>query len=302
MTYIIENASILKENDLMTTSLLVKDNKIAIMSNNFNKYSLMKMNAEPYIMTPTFCLFDSLTDLDEKPFQQKKEYFQKNYILKGCTTILTFVDIKYESELSTKLKNIKMELINSPIDYIIGIRIRLHLLTPGFIRKCKREKIPAIFIDLQDSDDLSIVPWGWIREALFPFNSPLIPIISEVENQNNKKLLLEWKNELAKQKIHHFEAPLTERIPLQLHELSKLGIFPLKSSIIQGGEVSYNLYKKSREIRNVDVMSLFHYHNNRLLVTVHKGVIIRAAGNELLFRSGFGEHVKVKMPSFFSIT
>jgi hypothetical protein len=301
MNYIIENANILKESDLLTTSMVVKENQIAYLSNNIKKYSFMKMNAEPYIMTPTFVLFDSLHDLKTNSFKQKKEYFLENFIRQGCTTILTFVDVKYESELSTRLKSIKIELINSPIDYLIGVKVPLSLLNPSFIRKCKKEKIPAIFIDLQEKDDLTNVPWGWIRDAMFPYNSPLIPYISETDNRNMKQLMSDWKNEMAKQKIPNLETPLAEKVPLPIQALSKIGIFPHKSSIIQGGELSYNLYMKNREIKNIDVSSLFHYHNDKLLITVHKGVVIRAAETGFLFRSGFGEHLSVKMPSFFSI-
>jgi hypothetical protein len=301
MTYIIENANILKENELVTTSFLVKDNQISYISKNFRKYSFMKMNVEPYIMTPTYVLFDPLVELPTS-FAHKKDYFLKNFILKGCTTILTFIEVNYEKELLAKLKNIKLELLNSPIDYVIGVKIPLNILNASFVRKCKREKIPAIFIDLKESDDLSMVPWGWIREAMFPYNCPLIPLFPDDENRNNKKLLHDWKRVLEEQKIHHIESPLVERVPLTLLVLSKIGVFPLKSSLIQGGDVSYNLYRRNRENKNIDVMSLFHYHNDRLLVTVHKGIVIRAEGSEILFRPGFGEYVTINTPSYFLIS
>ncbi|MFD2445849.1 hypothetical protein ACFSO7_17970 [Bacillus sp. CGMCC 1.16607] len=301
MTYIIENANILKENELVTTSFLVKENHIAYMSSHFHKYSFMKMNGEPYIMTPTYVIFDPLIDLPVS-FQEKRDYFLNQFIQKGCTTLLTIVEVKYESELQSKLKSRKVELLNSPIDYVIGVKIPLRTISSSFVRKCKREKIPAIFIEIKESDDLTSVPWGWVREAMFPYNSPLIPIFSDNDLHNNKRLLLEWNRILDEHKINHISSTLDEKVPLQMNVLSKIGIFPLKSSLIQGAEVSYNLYKRNREIKNIDVMSLFHYHNDRLLITVHKGVVIRAEGNESLFRSGFGEYVLINTPSYFSIS
>jgi hypothetical protein len=302
MTYIIENANILKESELVTTSLLVKENKIAYISNNFRKYSFTRMNAEPYIMTPTYVIFDSLANMKSSSFEGKKDYFLKKFIMQGCTTLLTYVNIKYDHEVSSKIKSTKLELINSPIDYLIGIKVPLRLLTPSLIRKCKKEKIPAVFIEFNEMDNLSNIPWGWIREAMFPFNSPLIPYINESDQRKSKKLLLDWNEIMLSQKINHIEAPLLENVPLQLRVLSKLGVFPHKSSILQGGELSYNLYRKNRDIKKVDVDSLFQYHNDRLLVTVHKGVVIRASEAGILFRSGFGEHVTVKLPAFFSIS
>ncbi|WP_442594525.1 hypothetical protein [Neobacillus sp. D3-1R] len=299
MTYIIENANILKEDELVTTSFLVKDNHIAFMSKNFKKYSYMKMNVEPYIMTPTYVIFDSLQGM-KSSFQEKKQYFLERFIQKGSTTLLTYVDVKYERELSAKLKSKKVELIGSPIDYIIGVKIPIKLLTPEFIRKCKREKIPVLFIELSEEDDLQSIPWGWIREAMFPYNSLLVPYFHD--SQINKRLVQEWKVVLEENKIHHVDSPFLEGAPLTIQLLSKMGIYPIKSSLIQGGELSYNLYRRSREINNIDVQGLFHYHNDRLVITVHKGVVIRAAQDGILFRSGFGEYVTIKMPSYFSIS
>jgi hypothetical protein len=302
MTYIIDNANILKDDELIVASLLIKQNKIAYMSKHFKKYLFTRMNAEPYIMTPTYVLFDSLNEMKSQSFEESKKYFLQHFIKQGCTTVLTYVDVKYESEISQKLKTIKTKLLNSPIDYIIGVKVPLKLITPSFIRYCKREKIPAIFIDLDQEDQLSEVPWGWIRESLFPYNSPLIPIFSNhnLDDKQCSRLLHEWKSILKEQKINHFDAPLAEGIPLNTNALSQLGIFPFKSSIIQGGEVSYNLYLRNREIKKIDTSSLFQYHKDKLLITVHKGMVIRAAETELVYRPGFGEHVAVKMPSFFS--
>jgi hypothetical protein len=300
MTYIIENATISRDNDLKTTSLLIQDNKIAFIGNNVKKYSYMRTNADSYILSPTFVIFDSLSDMD-RSFQQKKEYFTQNFILKGCTTILTYVDVKYENELISKMKTMKLELLSSPIDYCLGVKVPLSLLTPNFIRKCKREKIPAVFIDLQNNDNLSEVPWGWIREAMFPYNSALIPITSNLDNRNDKRLLSEWKTILTTQKIQHFDEPLSEKKPIIMSHLSKIGIYPLKACLMQGCEVSYNLYLKNREMKNVDVESLYQYHQDKLAATIHKGIVIRAGAGDIHYRSGYGEHVTVKVPAYFSI-
>lgn len=48
----------------------------------------------------------------------------------------------------------------------------------------------------------------------------------------------------------------------------------------------------------IEELDLFHYHNHRLLVTVHKGNVIRA-GSNVFYRPGFGEEVTVKTPSYY---
>jgi hypothetical protein len=301
MTYIIENANILKESELVKASLLIREEKITYISNHFRRYSFMKMNAESYIMTPTFVLFDSLKALQTSTFEQKKTFFLENFIKVGSTTLLTFASIRYENELHVKLREMKRELLNSPIDYLIGVKVPLNLLNPGFIRKCKKEKIPAIFVELEKDTLFSSIPWGWIREAMFPFNSPLIPYITEEDSKNHNKILHEWKMVMELEKIPHLSTMLTERVPLPLNIISKLGIYPHKACILQGGEVSYNLFKVNREIKNMNIDSLFKEHRDKLLVTVHRGIVIRAGEGGVIFKSGFGEHVQVTLPRFFQI-
>ena len=59
MGYIIENANILKETKLTQTSLLIEGNHIAAKQNHNYHNKLIKMNAEPFIMTPSFVLLDT---------------------------------------------------------------------------------------------------------------------------------------------------------------------------------------------------------------------------------------------------
>jgi hypothetical protein len=88
---------------------------------------------------------------------------------------------------------------------------------------------------------------------------------------------------------------------LSVQVLNKIGLFPQKASLLHGSEVSYNLFLKAREIINVDEVELFHYHSDRLVVTVNKGKVVRA-GEEVLFKPGYGEYVRVRTPSYFAFS
>jgi hypothetical protein len=257
------------------------------------------MNAESYIMTPSFVLLDTRIPLNAS-FQEFRKYMVENFLLKGCTTLLTCSSITYESELTEKMKETKTTLISSPIDFLIGVKISLRLLTPSFIRKCKKERVPAIFIDIEDIDELTNIPWGWIREALFPYNCPLVPIISNYLKKDAKRALSKWKDIMENEKIPAILEEMKEDHPLSVQVLNKIGLFPQKASLLHGAEVSYNLYLKAREIINVDEVELFHYHSDRLLVTVNKGKVVRA-GAEVLFKPGYGEYVRVRTPSYFAL-
>ncbi|EKN69597.1 hypothetical protein BABA_09231 [Neobacillus bataviensis LMG 21833] len=297
--YIIENANILKNRELHTCSLLIKDDRITAIQAGFKRYQLIKMNVEPYIMTPTYVLLSSKIP-HQGSFQDLKTFLIDHYLLKGCTTLLTYVDLLYEHELKEKITAMKMALISSPVDFMIGIKIPLRLITPTLIRSCKKEKVPAIFVDLKDPNELEKIPWGWIREAMFPFNSPFIPLISCSQKKEEKAVLSKWNTIIQKEKIPALYEVIEEGQPLSIPVLNKIGLYPQKASLMNGTELSYNLFLKGREIKKVDEVSLFHYHSDRLVVTVHKGKVVRA-GNTVLFKSGNGEHVKVKTPAFFSL-
>ncbi|NHC39105.1 hypothetical protein G6549_03940 [Bacillus sp. MM2020_1] len=298
--YIIENANLLKDKQLKTCSLLISKNRIAKIDSHFSHYQLIKMNAGPYIMTPTYVLFNS-TIPQMKSFQELKKCLIKEFLMKGCTTIFTYVNVSYENELTTKITALKTALFSSPIDYLIGVRIPIRLITQSFIRKCKKEKIPAIFVDMQNVHELEKIPWGWIREAMFPFNSPLIPIISSVQKKEVKSVLSKWNSIMKRENIPALYEEIEENHPLTIPVLNKIGLYPQKASLMSGTEVSYNLYSKTNEIMNIDELNLFHYHSNRLMVTVHKGTVVRA-GENVIFKPGNGEFVRVRTPSFFSLS
>ncbi|MFP7297847.1 hypothetical protein [Neobacillus niacini] len=299
MEYIIENANILRESELTTSSLLIKGTHIAAKYTQNHHKKRMKMSAESFIMTPSYVLLDSTIPLNAS-YQEFRKYLINHFLKKGCTTLLTYISISYESELSKKINETKTALISSPIDFLISVRIPLRLLTPSFIRKCKRERVPAIFIEVNQLNELNNIPWGWIREALFPYNCPLVPIISAELKKEAKGAVSKWKGIMKKEKIPAIYEELIEKKPLSLHVLNKIGLYPQKSSLLHGSEVSYNLYLKAREIMNVDEEALFLYHSNRLVVTVNKGKVIRA-GEEVLFKPGYGEHVRVRTPSYFAL-
>ena len=299
MAYIIENANILKEKKLHKTSLLVEKGRISMMRSDFNRYKHMRMNFDSYIMTPPPVLL-----IKEFPshlsFQEMKHFYINEIILKGCTVFLTAARVHLEHELTSEIKRLKMKLINSPVDYVIGVRIPVRLLSPSFLRKCRREKVPAIFVDVCDEQELRRLPWGWLREAMFPYNSPLIPIFHGEIEKSLKQLKALWKETLEKERIPAIYEEIKENEPIPLPILSKIGIIPLKANIQQGTELSYNLYHTDAQIRYIEEDGLFHYHRNKLIITVHKGEVITAA-NKVYFRPGQGEHVEIKTPSFYKL-
>ena len=299
MAYIIENANLLKNNQLNSCSLLIKENEIAEVKPSFARYKFMRMNVSAFIMTPTYCLFDPSIPISGSS-REFEEYITENFLKKGSTAILTCVNIQTEYDIPKKMKEMKNYMNNSPVDFLIAIKIPLRLLTQTLIRVCKKEKISAIIVDINQAEELDLVPWGWLKEALFPYHSTLIPSISSDNKKDSLKVLSKWKLIVEKEKLPAITETLETLKPLPVHVLNKIGIFPYRASLMHGTELSYNLYIQDRDNQNVSDIDLFLESNERLAITVHKGEIIRT-GNDVLFKPGNGEYVKVRTPAFFSL-
>lgn len=299
MTYIIENAHVLKGQAISSTSLLVEGERIISARPSFNQYNYMRMDTDAYIMTPTHVLFDPNLPLTG-PFKERKDYFLKNFLLRGSTIVLTAVKVHFERELDMRLKKAKSDLIDSPIDYVIGISIPARLLNPVFVRKCKKAKIPAFFLEIGDMKELDRIPWGWVKEAMFPYNSPIIPVFPDCKNKKEKQLQLNvWAERMKREGIPAVYEELAELSPIPRAILKKIGIIPAKSNLHSGGELSYNLYQKNNVTAKLDENGLFSTCSHLLAVTVDKGKVIRA-GCEVYYRPGKGENVIINTPGFFT--
>lgn len=298
MAYIIENVQLLKRKSLEQTSLVIKNNRIATLLPHVRNYHYMKMNARNYCMTPTHVFLDSQLPWIGT-FEQMKPYVIDEIIKKGCTTVVTYVQLEHERKLKETMRNVELKLLSSPIDFVTCLKIQPRQMTISLARALKREKIPALFFSFSSIAELDDIPWGWIREAIFPYHCLFIPIFSTSSESEKHRLKLHWSLYMTEQKIPHLVDELKEGEPLAWHVLEKVGISPLKSHIHPGAEVSYNLYV-STDYRNMfDETELFIYDYNRLHVTVHKGTVIRA-GDCVWIRPGFGEHVSIKLPRYFN--
>lgn len=299
MAYIIENANVLKESELKKISLLIKDERIHSLNSSFKRFSYMRVDADSFVMTPSHIIFSPNIPCNTS-FQQMKLFFTETFINRGSTMFLTYTSIEKEYLLKKSLQEMKKNLLNSPIDFTIGIRIPLNLLTPNLIRMCKKEKVPVIFVEVDVNSSFEHVPWGWVREAMFPYNSPLVPIFTTEKPKQRRSAQAQWTSILSSEKIPFIENELRENEPISAMNLSKIGIYPKKMGIHQGGEVSYNFYAKEDGMMGLGEKELFQKFPHKLMVTVHKGTVIRA-DTEVFFRPGYGEHVIIQTPSFFSI-
>lgn len=296
MKYIIDQANLFKNNKVERCSIVIKENRIDYIDKCSGLYHFVRMQANEYVLTPGHVMLD-YSFQTSRTFAEFKEYVQRFFILRGCTTILAVCDVRYEKELPNALKQLRQKLLNIPIDYFIGVRIPLRTLTPSFVRSCRRLKIPVIFLELSGKENLDNIPWYWIYEALYSYPIVFAPYWENPTASTGQQK--RWRKILEKHNIPHLPFSLMERTPLPLDVLKKIGIYPLKGDIRIGGEVDYNLYDIAALSHSVAQKANVDYDKHVPKVTVHKGRLLKA-GDELYFYPGFGKECVVQAPGMFA--
>ena len=174
MTYIIDRVRLFMNGEWKSTSLLVDREKILAVKPEFKQYRYMKMTAKQFYMTPSHVFFTPHLP-KTKNNSDYKNYFVRHFLQKGCTFLLIGLQAGRLSRLAQVLDEARILLESSPLDYTFAVQIPANKLSADWIRKAKRLKIPALLVEFNDAEELEQIPWGWIREALFPYNSPFIP-------------------------------------------------------------------------------------------------------------------------------
>lgn len=293
--YIIDRANVYSEEEecIKTNSFYIKNNAIHSIKPAIFKTPILKMDVSSFIMTPTHVMFDS--HLPSENFQLLKQYSKKNYLLKGCHTIITPFSIHYEYQFDQELHKKRISLLNSPVDYVLALRLPIKTLSQSLIRKCKKEKIAIILVEMEDESSISKIPWGWIREAMFPYNPILIPAVLSNKEAKRKAIIKVWNEVLNDEKIPRLVDEIQEKTPITVKNLKKFGLYPKRGDLHIGGEINYNLYFKNKIVAE---QKGIHYDNDRLAIMVHKGRVITSE-NVVVFRPGCGEEIIINRTSLF---
>lgn len=290
MTYIIENASTSlcgKEN----RSYLIEGSKVAYTSTHFAQYTFMRMNTDNFIVRPGHVMIDmSVIKISNfNNFKERMKFLQEI----GCTTVISAFDISYESQFVSELKKAKHALINSTIDFVIGLKIPLRKLTPTLMRKCCQYDVPILFTEINEIADIYRVQWQRIREELYRYRVFIIPVWKvDLSTRNFNRLQTNWLNILAQNKIYTQKASPKELTPLSKQFLLTLGLYPNKGSLHTGSDADYLLYFKDKLINQI------HFHTDKPEVVIVKGVV-KKAGQKIYLEPGSGKEITIKVPSKF---
>ncbi|MBS4217310.1 hypothetical protein KHA96_03165 [Bacillus sp. FJAT-49711] len=293
MDYIIENAVSIDNGQRKKVSMLVRDCEIRYFGSKSLNLSLLKMDASSFAITPSFIYF--APNIPDLPFEQFKVYFSNQFLKKGCGTLITHFDISLLKDFDKMLIKKRISLLNSPIDFLIGVRVPATILNPALIIKCKQMKIPIIFIEFTRMSELEKIPWGWIKNASFPYNPIFIPTFPPAMKTYRRKLLSQkWNNILQAEKLPHLSQPLQSDTPLKIEIIKKIGLYPKKGILKVGGEISYNLYLQLNEFEHVS-KDINKYDPS---IAVQKGKFI-FINETAIFRPGYGDEITINKTSLF---
>jgi len=294
MPYIIDRVKMKNNGQTHTCSIVVEGNQFRQIEKSVHHLSFMRMEGSSYLITPSYVFLDFTLEKAQS-FEQFKQLIKEKFILKGCTTFISIVNVEYERQIKDRLKQQRNHLLNSPIDYIIGLCIPLRKLTPSFIRHIKRLKIPLVIVSIDDIRELDEVPWGWIRDALFPLQIPIFPKVNKTISKNNFKR--KWEKIIDTHKFSSVLVCPNEHTPLPIEVLMKIGLYPEIGAIRQGAKVNYNLYSLEQGMIVEDFKDV-DYYNHIPQIIVHNGFVLKA-GEKISYKSGNGEELTPSIPGRF---
>lgn len=297
LTYIITGT---RREDRTGKAFIVRNEKITYVAETDQRLKHLKMNCSGFYIEPGKVTVDR-TLLQLKNFTlYKQRMIQLQRV--GCTTLLVLCPADYEKQLKTQLKKARHHMINSSIDYVLGVSFPMRKLTPSLIRTCKREKVPFILAELKEPNDLYDLSWQWIRESLFPYSIPIVPDWSKVSETMSKRKLLKLKQEW-KEITDTYNIPSLPAIPEDQHAFSKaalkkIGIYPHKGTLRSGCDLDYNLYW-NKAMTGEGGEDYDKLNSKEPAVVVSRGKILKA-GNKINFSPGSGREVIIDVPGFFT--
>ncbi|HEX7066545.1 MAG TPA: hypothetical protein VF199_15855 [Bacillales bacterium] len=275
---------------------LIRESKIAYIANNLDKLKHVDLDCRGFSIEPGRVAVD-LSILNAPNFSGfRAKVIQWQQL--GCTTVLVVCPVKHESELCQQLRKARHRMINSSIDYVVGISVPMRKLTPVLVRLCRREKVPFIFATVDAETDLEAVTWPWIRDALFAYRLTITPDWRgmDVPHKKISKLKERWMELAGKNDIPTItDFPENEGI-LAGPILRKIGISPFKGELRTGCDLDYNLYENASLADDSDHDYDRESHPD---IVVLRGKVMKA-GKTVYYRPGFGKEIFVRVPGYLT--
>ncbi|MCT8138904.1 hypothetical protein H1D32_15005 [Anaerobacillus sp. CMMVII] len=293
MSYIIENTLTNLYGVEHKNSYIIEGSKVIYSSKHLSKYRHFRVNTNQFVLTPGYIMIDFgiLTIDDFQGFKDGMKHLQTI----GCTTLITACDVQVEDQIDRELKRAKHALINSSIDYLLGVKIPLKKLTPTLVRKCCKYKVPILFTEINAPEDIHTIQWQWIRNELFPYQIMIVPIWNiSAPAWKLRKLKSDWDDVLTKNKILTQQDSPSEHTPLPKQFLFNIGLYPMKGSLQVGTDADYLLFSSKGLVDNESDLGELYPD-----VVIANG-IVKKAGSNVIMQPGCGKELIVNIPRRFN--
>ncbi|HET7629274.1 MAG TPA: hypothetical protein VFK44_12950 [Bacillales bacterium] len=293
--YIIKGAETTRDSAL---AFLADGGKVACITEYLRYLKHVRMNCDGFAIRPGKVAVDgTLLQLDD--YKERLTQWQR----KGVTTVLVLCDIEKDADLRESLKHARHRLINSSIDYVIGVSYPMRKITPSFIRLCKREKVPFLLARVYEESDVSAVAWEWIRDAQFPYRFPIVPDFGTCSSydRSTKSPLSDWLETAKHNQIRTWAGFDNECPMLSKKALRMIGIAPLKGELRAGGDLDYVLYRRGR-LADPNELPYHEEGDNQERnpdVVVLRGRLMKA-GKTVYYRPGYGKEIPIRVPGFLT--
>ncbi|MFJ5621121.1 hypothetical protein ACIQD3_00050 [Peribacillus loiseleuriae] len=285
--YIIDKVMVWQDGKTSNKSIVVKGDKVDSVHNSVKQLRMMKQNLENFIMSPV-----TTTVFNESNLPASWSHYEQ-HVLKGIGMILIPVEVTYEYLLAPRLEEIRKLMKDSPLDYLLAIKVAQKTVSPKLMQRCIKERISTVFVKITNLDELKRLPWSWIRQFSFPYNPTFIPIFRQgIANDKAKTI---WSKIMTDTKLSHSKESLVEGEPISIQTLKKIGLYPIKGYLRNNGELSYNLFYSSHDTSDFNGISEGEY--DKLVVTVLNGKVVRA-GSTLSLSEKKGSEIKIRIPGF----
>ncbi|UOE92329.1 hypothetical protein [Alkalihalobacillus sp. LMS39] len=289
MKYIVENVKRTTEEGIqMNRSYLFEFDSIRYINAKMRKLQWMRMNIDGFSLQSSFVMND-LNLCQETHFSMFKKRM-KQLISIGCTTVVTYCEIYNIREFNHLIKKARHRMINSGIDFVVGVRTNYKSLTPAFIRLCKKHKVPIIIVDFTQQNELQHTIWQRIKEAMHSYQPLIIPNWDHV--CQSEKEAQQW-SQLWQYYATDYEIPTcfsfpADYVPFSKGLIQKLGLYPKKGTLLVSSDVDYILTDE--------------HDNEKIHVVVLRGKVVKA-GNVIDYKPGYGREQRIRLPgSYLSIS
>ncbi|WP_216829236.1 amidohydrolase family protein [Alkalihalobacterium elongatum] len=294
MKYILADAKREEGCEFKQKSYYIENNSVSYVNEKMDKLKFTRVNMSGF----TLAAGNIMNDFNLINFKHKEAYKMrfKRLIEKGCTTIVTYPFVEDVDELKKKLRYARHQMINSPIDYVIGIQTNSKGLTPTLIRKCRNEKVPIIVVNIKSLDEFYEIAWERIKEAMLSYQLLIVPnwIETPLPRKEEEKLASAWELISNQHRIPtHLPFPV-EHEPFPKVLSKKIGLYPRKSELIVGSDVDYIMFQKEADkVTDEDTLV-----PKEPAVVALRGRILKA-GDLIYYKPGYGREVKIILPRLF---